>query len=109
MKITRKENDPKTHMTLVQYCYEEQYLDIFLRVYQWESKNGEIRYGWEISKEYPKSELRRTWSHSDEDTFQAAYAIIWEKLFSELEHRELLGEIFEWTHGLDNESLFGGF
>ena len=77
MKITRKENDPKTHMTLVEYCYEEQYLDIFLRVYRWENKNDEISYGWEISKEHQKATLRRAWSHSGESTFAAAYAIVW--------------------------------
>jgi len=109
MKITRKDNDPKTHMTLVEFCYEEQYLDIFLRVYRWQSRNGEISYGWEISKEYPKVTLRRVWSHDGQETFQAAYKIVWEKLFAELENRELFSYTFDWTHGLDNESLFGGF
>jgi len=109
MKITRKDNDPKTHVTILEYCYEEQFLDIFLRVYRWQKADGEIRYGWEISKEHEKITLRRVWSHSGEETFQEAYTIVWEKLFVELENRELFSHVFEWTHGLDNESLFGGF
>jgi len=107
--ITRKENDPKTHMTLVEFCYEERYLDIIFRIYQWQNRSGEISYGWEISKEYPKVTLRRSWSHDGQKTFQAAWKIVWEQIYNELEHRELFGEIFEWTHGLDNESLFGGY
>jgi len=109
MKITRKDNDPKTHMTLVEFCYEEQYLDIFLRVYRWQSRNGEIAYGWEISKEHQKVTLRRVWSHDGQETFQAAWKIVWDKLYTELENRELFGEIFEWHDSISDETLFGGF
>lgn len=80
MRIVRKENDPKIHMTLVEYMYEERYLDMFLRVYRWESRNGEISYGWEISKEYATVTLRERWSISGEKTFGAAYLIALEEL-----------------------------
>lgn len=107
VKVTKKENDPKTHMTLIEYCYEERYLDLILRVYRWEGKQGSTSYGWEISKEYPKVTLRRQWSISGEKTFQEAYAIVWASLPNELEHRELFGEIFEWHESISDKALFG--
>ena len=84
-KVIRKENDPKTHMTLIEYCYEERLADLIVRVYRWESRNNEISYGWEISKEYEKVTLREVWSIRGEKTFQAAYGVLQLNLLDRLD------------------------
>jgi len=91
MTLTRKRNDPKTHVTIIEDAYSENYLDMTLWVYRWEKEDGSFTFGWEVSKEYEKTTLRENWSFSSSPTFGEAYAIALQELLKRIDKADIFG------------------